>query len=148
MSDEDSEALVHCSPPILIKMMAQIMTGLHFLESVGATFIFWLFPWLTPEPRIHQYISSTSRHHHEHEHERHIRCRRGARGRSTAIRGTEAGDEMSSYNVKSHSMSDEADPASAWHCKEVFVSVEDLAKEESRTENWARAERELLEAAK
>ncbi|KAF8910088.1 hypothetical protein CPB84DRAFT_1352886 [Gymnopilus junonius] len=81
-SDEIVQQPIDASPSTFIRLLAQITTTLHFLESVGATFILWLIPSLAPEPRIHHYIprsSSTTKvntntgavlynHHHHRQH--------------------------------------------------------------------------------
>ncbi|PPQ99953.1 LOW QUALITY PROTEIN: hypothetical protein CVT26_009308 [Gymnopilus dilepis] len=89
----DSEVIkptTEATPSAFIRLLAQITTTLHFIESVGATFILWLIPSLTPEPRIHHYISrstSTTRvlsvdnsnnihHRHHHHHHQHLVLRR------------------------------------------------------------------------
>ncbi|KIM47537.1 hypothetical protein M413DRAFT_22184 [Hebeloma cylindrosporum] len=74
-------------PSFPIRVLAQIMTGFHFIESVGATIVLWFCPSLAPEPRIHQYIASTPgsnhggrcqhrHHHHHHHHQQRITHRR------------------------------------------------------------------------
>ncbi|PPQ77031.1 hypothetical protein CVT25_014848 [Psilocybe cyanescens] len=71
-----SESLTGPPPPFFIRLFAQVATGLHYLESVGAMVVLWLCPSLTPEPRIHQFISASPvhhrhRHHHHHHHVSH-----------------------------------------------------------------------------
>ncbi|KAF5312446.1 hypothetical protein D9619_002635 [Psilocybe cf. subviscida] len=67
-----TECLTQSPPPVFIRFLAQIMTGLHFLESVGTTFILWLCPSLAPEPRVHQYISPTPGGQHYHHEQRRL----------------------------------------------------------------------------
>ncbi|KAF4611690.1 hypothetical protein D9613_004208 [Agrocybe pediades] len=80
-----SEAVVQpqAYPSVFIRVLAQVTTALHFLQSLGAMIIFWLWPSLTPEPRLQRYISSTPQLHHPHRpphhHHQHTARRRNSR---------------------------------------------------------------------
>lgn len=121
-------------PPFAIRVFAQIMTGLHFIEvyfsffsfyaidteqktqSVGATIILWLCPSLAPEPRIHQYIASTPTHHsnrslhHHHHHRRHHRDR-----------GLGSADDSENYFAPSTSATDSSDPTTPEEDDKVYT---------------------------
>ncbi|KAF9486473.1 hypothetical protein BDN70DRAFT_870026 [Pholiota conissans] len=131
-------------PTMLIQLFAQIMTGLHFLESVGATFILWLCPGLAPEPRIHRYIASLP-HSHHHQHHGTSHSRSTTSRRRNGFSRTASDDDLSPYHrdrsVSAYDTGSTARPESHLNLEDERVDAM------SRTESWARMERELLAAA-
>lgn len=158
---EDAEVFIQRPLPIFLQLLARIMTGLYFIEvntemdpetrylvftflqSVGATFIFWLFPSLVPQPRIVRPYTVAMPHHQSHHQGHHRRESRHRIVRARQECGEKAEAPLSGCDTWPETvLSPEDSLLSLLHMNE---ETEDTW---TRTENWARVERELLDAMK